>query len=145
MAIYSASDIVSKPKVLGEWGDATVATGKVVPTASVVTGDTLRLCIIPAGTEVNAVIIANASMGGPAPADIGYAPVSSNDGSLAANQTYFKAALALGTASDGTLEANFDPIKFEQDVYLTAVFGTVVAGTTGTARAIALGTAKGAK
>lgn len=145
MTIYSASDINSKPKVGGEWGDATVATGKVVPGSAVVTADVLRLCIIPAGTEVNAVLIANASMGGPAPADIGYAPVSSADGPLAASQAYFKAALALGTASDGTVLSNFDPIKFEQDVFLTATFGAVTAGTTGTTRAATLGTAKGTK
>lgn len=145
MATYSASDLVTKPKVMGEWGDLTVADGKVVPSIAVVTGDTLRLCIIPAGTEVNAVIIANASMGGPAPADIGYSPVSTADGPLAANLTYFKAALALGTASDGSVLANFDVIKFEQDVYLTATFGAVTAGTTGTTRASVLGKAKGTK
>jgi hypothetical protein len=145
MATYSASDLVTKPKVGGEWGDLTVANGKVVPTSAVVTSDTLRLCVIPAGVEVDAVIIANASMGGPAPADIGYSPVSSADGSLAAALTYFKTALALGTASDGTVLAGFDPVKFEQDVYLTATFGAVTAGTTGTVRANAVGTAKGVK
>jgi hypothetical protein len=138
MATYSAADLTSKARHLGQYGEVNLPEGKVVPSIAVVTADTLRLCIIPAGTEVHGIIIANASMGGPAPADIGYSPVSANDGPLAANLTYFKAAQALGTASDGTLLANFDPIKFEQDVFLTATFGAVTAGTTGTTRGKAL-------
>jgi hypothetical protein len=145
MATYSATDLTSKPKHLGQYGEVNMPEGKVTPSANVVTGDVLRICIIPAGTEVGAVIISNGSMGGPAPADIGYAPVSSGDGSLAANATYFKAALALGTAADGTVLGNFDQVKFEQDVYLTATFGTVVSGTANTVRGRVLGKNVGIK
>jgi hypothetical protein len=139
MPTYSATDLVSKPKHLGQYGEVNMPEGKVVPSANVVTGDKLRICIIPAGTEVGAVLLSNASMGGPAPADIGYEPVNSNDGSLVADPDYFAAAVALGTASNGAVLGGFDQKKFEQDVYLIATFGTVVSGTQGAVRARVLG------
>lgn len=143
MATYSAADLLTKNRHLGQYGEVNIPEGKVTPSSAVVTADVLRLCIIPAGTEVQAIMLANGSMGGPAPADIGYSPV---DGSNpAANSTYFASAVALGTASAGTLLANFDPIKFEFDVYLIATFGTVTAGTTNTVRAKALSRNVGAK
>lgn len=145
MATYSAADLLLKLRHLGQYGEVNLPEGKVVPSSAVVTGDVLRYARIPAGTEVHALVVSNASMGGPAPADLGYTPVDANEGSLAANSTYFTSALALGTASNGTVLSNFDAIKFEQDVYLIATFGTVVAGTTGTSRIKALSRNVGVK
>lgn len=145
MPNYKASDIASKPKHLGQYGEANISNGKVVPGVATATGDTVDICIIPAGTEVNAIILAFSSFGATAPADVGYAPVSSGDGPLAANTTYFGAAQSLAAASLGLVLAAFDPIKFEQDVYLRLTFGTVVTGAAGTVRGNALGKNKGVK
>jgi hypothetical protein len=72
--------------------------------------------------------------------------VNTSEGSLAASAAYFKAAHAFQTASaDGTLFAGFDPVKFEQDVFLRLTFGTVSAGAAGTIRGNVLGTNKGVK
>ena len=146
MPTYSAADLLSKPKHLGQYGEANIAHGKVTPSSVVVTADKLRVCIIPAGTEVNALLMAWSTFGTTAPADVGYEPVNTSEGPLAASATYFKTAHAFQTASaDGTLFCGFDPVKFEQDVFLTLVFGTVSAGAAGTIRANVLGTNKGIK
>lgn len=146
MATYNASDLLTKPRHLGQYGEANVVAGKVTPSSAVATGDVLRICVIPAGTEVHALIAAWSTFGTTAPADLGYAPVSANDGSLAANATYFKTAEALQTASaDGKLFKGFDPVKFEQDVFLIATFGTVSSGAAGTIRVSVLGNGKGVK
>jgi hypothetical protein len=146
MATYKASDLLSKPRHLGQYGEANVISGKVIPSSAVVTGDLLHLCIIPAGYEVTALLMAWTTFGTTAPCDFGYTPRDANEGSLAANATYFKSALALQTASaDGTLFMGFDPIKFEQDVILLGTFGTVSAGAAGTLRANVLGRNVGVK
>lgn len=146
MATYSAQDLLIKPVHGGGYGDATLPCGKVVPSSAVVTGDILRICRIPAGMEVNALLLAWTTFGTTAPGDIGYTPVNPNEGSLTTNNTYFKAGHAFGTASaDGTLFAGFDPIKFEQDVFLTVTFGTVSSGAAGTIRGNVLGTFKGVR
>lgn len=146
MATYATSDLNTKPRLMGEWGDFTPYFGKVTPTANIATADKIRWCRIPAGAEISAIIGAWASQGTTVPVDIGYEPVDSNEGSLAASTNYFKATLAMGTASaDGTVFAGFDPIKFEQDVYLTGTVGTVTAGGAAVSRFSALGTVKGPK
>jgi hypothetical protein len=146
MATYNASDLLTKSRHLGQYGELNVASGKVTPSSAVVTADILNLCIIPAGTEVCALLLAWSTFGTTAPADVGYAPVNTNDGSLAASAAYFKAAEAFQTANaDGKVFAGFDPIKFEQDVYLRLTFGTVSAGAAGTIRGNALGRNVGIK
>lgn len=146
MANYKATDITSKPKHLGQYGEANIVNGKVTASSAVVTADTVDICIIPAGTEVNALVLQWSTFGTTAPADVGYVPVSSDEGALVADPDYFAAAVAFQTASaNGTLYAGFDPVKFEQDVYLRMTFGTVSAGAAGTVRGNVLGKNKGVK
>lgn len=145
MPTYSAVGIATKPMFMGEFGNASKVEGQVTPSSAVATGDVVRPLIIPAGTRVTDIILQWASQGSTAPADIGYAPVDPNAGSLVADPDAFKAALAMATANDGAVLAGFDPIKFEQDVFLTITFGTVVTGAAGRVRAVVNGQAEGIK
>ena len=145
MPTYSAPDLIRKPIHLGEFGDATLPHGEVTPSVAPVTSDILRLCVIPAGFRMYALLLAWASQGGTAPADWGFSPVSSNDGALAANLTYFTSALAMATANNGTILARFAEIKFEQDVFLTATFGTVATGAIGLVTATCMGVSEGVR
>lgn len=129
MTIQVAQDLLIKPKHLGQYGEGNIVHGKVAATVGA-TADIYRPCIIPAGTEVAAVIIANDDLdanGSPTIVfGLGYTPVSANDGALAANAAYFAAAgqAQLQSPSSGVLYARFDPIKFEQDVFLDLLLGT---------------------
>lgn len=78
---------------------------------------------------------------------VGYRPVSSADGALAANATYFAAAGQTTGQAGGRLECAFKPIVFEQDVYITLTVGTAPAGIAGNPEihVIGLGQAVGAK
>lgn len=151
MAVHKASDLLSKPRHMGQYGDAVVASGVVTPTAAAL-NDVFRPCIIPAGTEVNAVILANDdldSSGTPALAfKMGFTPVDANEGSLAADDDYFVAAgdITLQSANGGKVYARFAPIKFNQDVFLDITV-TAAAATfaSGSVYAAVLGTGKGVK
>jgi hypothetical protein len=146
MTNYNAADLLSKARHLGQYGDALIASGKVTPSSAVVTGDTMKMLRIPAGAEVAALLLAWSTFGTTAPADIGYTPVDANEGSLSAATTYFASAVALQTASaNGTLFMGFDPVKFEQDVFLIFTFGTVSSGAAGTIRGNVLGRNIGVK
>jgi len=138
MTTHSASDLLTKPKHLGQYGEANIAHGKVAPSAAAL-NDVIRPCIIPAGSEVSAIILANDDLdsnGTPLLAvKIGYTPVNSGDGSLVADDDYFVAAgdTTLQAANGGKVFAKFTPKKFEQDVYLditvSAAAATFAAGT----------------
>lgn len=138
MTTYAASDLTSKPKTMGEWGDMVLAEGKVALTA-LANADVIRPCVIPAGYEVHAIILANDGLdsnGVPTAAfEIGYNPVSSNDGSLAQSAAYFAAAgdTTIRAANVGKVYAKFDPKKFDQDAFLeitmTAAIATFAAGS----------------
>lgn len=138
MSIQSASDLTSKPRPMGEWGDMVLAEGKVT-LANFNLAEVIRPCIIPAGHEVHAIILANDdidSNGTPLAAfEMGYNPVDSNDGALAQSAAYFAATgdITLQAAQNGKVYAKFAPKKFEQDAFLeiiaTAAAATFAAGT----------------
>lgn len=138
MATHSAADLLSKPAHLGQYGEANLPEGKVTPSAAALS-DVFRVCKIPAGTEVEGLILANDDLdsnGVPTLAiKIGYTPVNSGDGSLAADDDYFQAAgdTVLQAAQAGKVYRRFDRIKFEQDVYLditcSAAAATFAAGS----------------
>lgn len=116
-------------------GRAVVITDKVVLGASPGVGtpavnDTIDF-FVPAGTRVADLAFVGDDVdtnGAPTFAGkIGYRPVSAADGSLVANDAYFKAAGALFQSAE-RVECVFKPIKFEQDVYIT-ITPTVVAAT----------------
>lgn len=127
MAIQAATDLNSKPKPAGEWGNDNVVKGQVAVTSTQANGDVIRPLIIPAGTEVDEVLIANDSLNAAAGnASVGYTPVSSADGPLAASANYFSAGGNLtapfAAASNGLVLRRFTPIKFEQDVFLDITY-----------------------
>lgn len=121
MTIYSASDLLTKPVHMGGYGDATVASGSVTLTSALTTSDKVRVCRIPAGMKVNALIVSHGDLDtgtGTLVANVGYEPVDSNLGPTA-NASYFASAdTGFAAPSSGRVLAGFDPIKFEQDVYL---------------------------
>lgn len=123
MATFSATDLLSRARHIGEFGEANAIKFKVTPTAGAA-NDVYRFGIIPAGFEVHSVVLANDdldSSGSPTIAfKMGYTPVSSAEGSLTANDAYFVAAgdTSLQAANGGKVYSRFDPIKFEQDVFL---------------------------
>jgi hypothetical protein len=84
---------------------------------------------IPAGTKVCdlAFVVDDADTGTTFQVSIGYRAVSTSDGSLATNTTYFAAAAAFAQAA-GRVECTFKPILFQQDVWLML---TVTAAPTG--------------
>lgn len=133
------------------FGDGTHPNGNIALAANPTAADVIRIMRIPAGNEVSAVLIANSDLdsnGAPTlVVSIGYAPVVAADGP-AANATYFSAAgeTILQAPNAGKLYANFAPITFAFDVYLTMTVGTPAATfAAGTIRAIAIGSARGIK
>jgi len=122
MTIQVASDLLIKPKHLGQYGEGNIVNGKVAATVGAA-ADIYRPCIIPAGSEVSAIILANDDLdtnGAPTLVfGMGYTPVS-------ASAAYFVAAgdTSLQAANGGKVYARFDPIKFEQDVFLDLLLGT---------------------
>lgn len=76
---------------------------------------------------------------------VGYRPVDSGS-SLAANATYFAAAGQTVGQAGGTLRCSFEPIKFEEDVYVTLTIGTASATfAAGDIAMVAVGAAEGVK
>ena len=78
---------------------------------------------------------------------VGYRPVSTADGSLAASTAYFAAAGQTTFRAAGATSFDFKPIKFEQDVYISILIGTAMAGVSGNPEIhmIASGNAEGQK
>ncbi len=65
---------------------------------------------------------------------------------LSANATYFAAAGQTTAQAGGTLHCSFEPIKFEEDVYVTLTVGTASATfAAGDICMVAVGAAEGAK
>ncbi len=129
MATFNAPDLNSKPRHMGEFGNAVVVWGAVTPTAGAL-ADIYRPLIIPAGMEVTDVDINFPDMdtGGTAFAvKIGYTPVNVADGP-AEVLDYFSAASTFLTGAAGRKTLFFKPIKFEKPVYL--IFTVTVAATT---------------
>lgn len=152
MATFNATDIFLKRRFMGEFGNASLSGGVVASPVGLAAADVLQPCIIPAGSEIVAVILSGDQLdsnGSPTlVVGVGYAPVSSDEGALAASAAYFAAAgqTFFRVAEQGRLLANFAPIKFEQDVYLTLTVGTAAATkVAGNVRAQVLGSAVGIK
>lgn len=145
------STTLNKNDFMQAYGNAVVADGTIALTANPTAADVLRIMKIPAGTKVNALILANGDLdshGTPTlVVGLGYAPVVSGDGP-AASAAYFQAAgdTVLQAANAGKVYANFAPITFDKDVYLTATVGTASATfAAGSIYVTALGEARGIK
>lgn len=119
MATFNAPDLVTKPRHMGEFGNAVVVWGSVTPTAGAV-ADVFRPVIIPGGLQVTDISINFPDMdtGGTTLAvKIGYTPVDATDGPTA-DDAYFLAADTFLTGAAGVKWLRFDPIKFERPVIL---------------------------
>lgn len=127
MATFNAPDLMTKPRHLGGYGNGTVVTGYVNPTAAGL-ADVLQPLIIPGGLLVTDVDIVGDDLdtGTALAAKIGYAPVDAEDGPAAVDD-YFSAAGAF-MQSAGRKVCSFHPIKFEKPVFLTITV-TTAAGT----------------
>jgi hypothetical protein len=130
------------------FGNAVVASGSIALTANPTAADVLRVMLIPAGTRVEALIVAFDDLdsnGSPTfVVGIGYAYT---DGS-SASAAYFAAAgqTLPETGSNGAVYRKFAPITFEKDAYLTMTVGTAAATfAAGSIYATALGSARGIK
>jgi hypothetical protein len=112
-----------------------------------VAADTIDF-FVPAGTRVCDLAFVNddCDTGAAFVGSIGYRPVSSNDGSLAASAAYFAASGAIFQTA-GRVECTFKPIKFEQDVYVSITVGTAPAGVSGNPEIhmVLIGASEGAK
>jgi len=134
MAIFNAPDLGTKPRHMGEFGNAVVVWGSVSPTAGA-SGDVYRLLIIPAGLEVTDVEIVSDDLDSNAApalaAKVGFSPLNPTDGP-AEDDDYFAAAGSTALQAAGRTSLSFHPIKFERPVILiitlTAAAATFAAG-----------------
>jgi hypothetical protein len=146
MATFSATDLVSKTRHMGVYGNAMKVYGSVTPTTGAA-ADVYKPVRIPAGMTVTGLKINNADLdtGGTSFAvKIGYTPVDSNDGPPLSD-AYFSAGTTILSAPNLT-DLRFDPIKFEFPV--DVIMTVTVAATTfasGQITAIAEGVATGRK
>src|SRR5688500_210517 len=146
MTTFSATDLTSKARHMGGYGNAVVIHGTVAPTAGAL-ADVYKPVVIPAGMEVTDLDIVNDDLdtGGTAFAvKVGYAPLNADDGPDA-DDDYFSAASTFLSAA-GRKVCAFQPIKFEYPVVVTLTVTT--AATTfasGDVTVIAKGDAVGRK
>lgn len=145
------SATLNKNNFMQCFGNGVVADGVVALAGNPTAADVVRVMRIPAGTKVNAILLGNADLdsnGSPTIVfSMGYTPVNPNDGP-AAVANYFAAAgdAALQSPGLGKLYANFVPITFQYDVYLTMTIGTASATfAAGSIFVSALGEARGVK
>jgi hypothetical protein len=120
MATFNATDLNSKVRHMGAYGNTAVAWGSVTPTTGI-SGDIYRPVIIPAGMEVTDVDIVNDdldSSGTPTIAcKVGYSPVNAAEGPVA-DDAYFASAGKTFFNAAGRTSLAFQPVKFEKPVYL---------------------------
>ncbi len=130
-------------------GAAISLTDSLAVAANFTAGDVVNLVRIPAGTEVSVVQIQGDDLDSNGTPTIvfraGYAPCDSNS-ALAANSTFFAAAGQTTLQAGGRLNCAFEPIKFEEDVFLTVTVNTAAATfQAGDIFGIVLGAAVGPK
>lgn len=120
MAIFNAPDLHTKPRHMGGYGNAVVVHGSVTP-AGGAAGDVYRPLIIPAGLDVTDIDIINDDLDNnitPTIAcKVGYSPVNLGNG-LTTDDAYFASAGRNFLQSGGRTPLAFQPIKFEQPVFL---------------------------
>lgn len=145
------SATLNKNVFMQAFGNAVVADGSVALTAAPLAADVIRIARINAGTRVVMVVTGNGDLDTSATptaaVSLGYAPVDAADGSAAA-PAYFGPAgdTSLQSANSGKLYANFAPITFDKDVYLTMTVGAAAATfAAGSIFATAIGDARGVK
>lgn len=136
MATYNAPDLNTKPRHLGEFGNATLVWGAVTPTTGAL-ADVYRPVIIPGGLEVTDISInfADLDTGSALAVKIGFQPVDAKEGPDA-DDDYFSVANTFLSGTAGTRWLTFDPIKFERPVILIMTV-TTAATTFATGKIVA--------
>ena len=137
MATYNSGDLAKSVRS-SALANGQVYSGTLTPSANVATGDVLKFCVIPAGTNVDSITVVNADLGTAAPGDIEFAPV---DGST---KTTFASAFAFGTANANGSTVAKKPVLLAKDSWLQVTLGTVDTGSTGEVTLIARGEGIGA-
>lgn len=129
----------------GEWGVAWEEIATVTFSSAPATGDLAEFLYIPNGVEIHSVEIVNTSLGSAAPINIGY---QSTDGTTV-NATAFASAYAAGTATSAGNTYTLlygTPVAVDGfDAFLTATFGTVSSGASGSVTIRAIGKVRGVK
>lgn len=126
MADENSIDLYSKSRNLGNFGNAGILLGELVPAANPSAADIWNILIIPAGYLVTDVTLDHLLVDGASPTldvNIGFYPVNTDDGPLAAVDDYFGADY-LGLLGIARNNFFFDPIKFEQAVFLALTVNT---------------------
>lgn len=137
MATYNSGDLAKSVRS-SALANGQVYSGTLTPSANVATGDVLKFCVIPAGTNVDSITVINADLGTAAPGDIEFAPL---DGST---KTTFASAFAFGTANANGSTVAKKPVLVTKDSWLQVTLGTVDTGSTGEVTLIARGEGIGA-
>lgn len=117
MATVNASAVGRAP-MNGEYGNL-CARSSSITLAAQASGDVIRFCDLPAGSEVLNVEVPNDAMGGSTTLALGYEYLDVNDG--AAQPTAFKAATS--TASAGKITTSFHPVQIERPFRLIGTIG----------------------
>ncbi|MEO6147527.1 MAG: hypothetical protein ABIT70_10900 [Sulfuriferula sp.] len=146
---FNAPDLISKPMFTDDDASAVTFTGAVTPATSPATTDVLQFMKVPAGTEINTVILQNTgdidTNGVPTLAvNVGYAYVDGSAAPSGANTAFAAASLVL--QAPGRTALNFAPFRVEKDIIIQVV-PTTVAATFASAKiaAIVHGIAYGCK
>ena len=137
MATYNSGDLAKSVRS-SALANGQVYSGSLTPSANVATGDVLKFCVLPAGTNIHRVTVVNATLGTTVPGDIEFAPT---DGST---KTTFASAFAFGTANASGSAVVKAPVLLAKDCWLQVTLGTVSSGSTGAVTLIAEGEGIGA-
>ncbi len=132
MASLKSQKAAAANAVMAVDGRGAFSTDKRIITVAPTAADTIDF-FLPAGTHLCTLATYNDDLdtGAALLYGVGYRPVSSADGSLAADTAYFAAAGQTAFRAAGRVEYAFKPIKFEQDVYISILIGTAPAGISG--------------
>lgn len=134
------------PQMMPVDGRAVMIDDSISLAANIDDGDVLNFRL-PAGLRLGILAIRSDDIdtGAGAVFSVGYRAADPAS-SLAANATYFAAAGQTLSQSGGTLNCSFEPIKFEEDVYVTITYAVNPATfAAGDVCMIAVGAAEGAK
>lgn len=126
-------------------GNAFIADGSAATPATFTTTDKARLVMVPGGVRVTGLTIRNTDLDTAATITAGFGYETAVPGStLVASTTYFAAAQTILQAVART-ELTFDPITFDEDVWITCTPAAGPATTAGTIKAIVTGESVGTK
>jgi hypothetical protein len=148
MPTYAPADLITKPLPSAD-GCGVVYHGKATATSAAQTGDIVRFCVIPAGTELTDVLVkTTTAFGTTAPCTIRLASIDgSSDAVIGASGATATLVGAGSTALQtvGNTVQPVTPVQVKSDCFLECLLGTVGTGAQGVATVTAYGMAYGAR